>query len=157
MNSVTLLLIVTFASLYNCNPTLDIEACNKTSETTPSIAKSKLASIYDIFTEDSNPCSPSPPDVPNPDPDIVWDINSDMNYAVKNCLQYYIYVSERDGFTRIQDKLCYIRKLMEERWGGYWSANAYTHGWSKVQATEGYYGVFEYDDYTWVIHRNLGI
>lgn len=89
-----------------------------------------------------------------PKPD--WSLYSDMDANVKYYVEYSIYYEESNGNLREPKRFAAVRDWCIKKYGGYWSGSLYEYGFSKVKAERGYYGVFDYDGYTWVLYMNYG-
>lgn len=86
--------------------------------------------------------------------DIHWDSNTDFSSNMRNELESIMDQAEEKWRDSLAEVLVYVRKQMQAKYGGYWSAFAYNYGYSKVEYRSGYYGKFQYNRNNWVIFRN---
>ena len=76
-----------------------------------------------------------------------------MRDAMTSTLIDKIMEAEKNGLSGLQ-KLIYIRKTVEAKYGGFWSGSGYKTGFSAVVPTREHYGSFTYNGYVWIIFRN---
>lgn len=136
MNFYAVLLVVTFASLCYGQVPENTDPNHDTKYVTNHVTK-----------YETNPKSTD-------HSDIYWDSNTDFSSNMRNELESIMDQAEENWRDSLSEVLVYVREQMQAKYGGYWSAFAYNHGYSKVEYRSGYYGKFQYKRNNWIIFKN---